>query len=94
MTVRVTYSAAGMEVDEVFSGATAEDVVSAMKRRVASEAGFAVRLMVGSMSPLGFAQEVVRRYNREKGRSLTIPSSCGEFLAIGDSEGILKFVER
>ena len=94
MRVRVTYSAPGMEVDEVFSGATAEDVVSTMKRRVASEAGFAARLLIGSMSPLGFAQEVVRRYSREKGRSLPIPSSCEEFLTTGESEGIVTFVER
>ena len=94
MKVKVRYDAPGMEVDETFSGATAEEVVSAMKRRVAAEAGFAVRLMVGSMSPLGFVQEVVRRYNRQKGRSLPIPSTCEQFLKLAEAEGIARVLEE
>src|SRR5688500_5738814 len=93
MKVRLTYSAPGMDVDEVFTGATAEDVALGMKRRGAAESGLAVRFMIGSMSALGFAQEVVRRFNKQKGKSLPIPSSCDEFLKTAESEGIVQFLE-
>ena len=93
MKVRVQYETEGISVNETFDGSTCDDVVRAMKKRVASEAGFAARIVINSMSTLGFAQEVVRRYNRQHNRSVKHPESCEEFLEAGEAEGILMTVD-
>lgn len=82
-----------MSVDEVFSGEDAESVVTAMKNAVAARQGFAVRLFVNSMSPLHFAQEVIRRYNEAMNKALPLPSSCDDFIHQGRSEGIATILE-
>jgi hypothetical protein len=93
MKVRVTYEAPGLRIDEIFIGPTCEVVLMAMKHRAASEAGFAARLVINGMSMMGFAQEVVRRYNRSAGKSLPIPETCQEFLRLAESEGIATILE-
>ena len=55
--------------------------------------GFAARLVINAMSPVAFVQEVVRRYNKQAGKSLPIPDSCEDFLRTGESEGILTILE-
>jgi hypothetical protein len=86
MKLRVRLEA--YQIDEVFRGNTAEEVVSAMKARVLRDLPFAQRLFVGAMSNLQFAQEAVSLYNREQKKSVPRPSSCEEFLALAEQEGI------
>jgi hypothetical protein len=80
-------------VDEIFSGQTPEEVVAAMQKAVAARVNFAIRLLVNAMSPLQFAQEVVKRYNDALGRNVPTPQSCAEFLRLGETEGIAQIVE-
>ena len=93
MKVRLRYDADGLTIDEVFSGHNSEEIVSAMKRQVSHQAGFAARLFIQTMSPLSFAQEVVRRYNRHANRDVIIPESCDHFIKSGEAEGILVILE-
>ena len=93
MKVRIKYEGQGLTVDETFTAPHCEAVVAAMKIRVASEAGFAARLIISGMSPLGFAQEVVWRYNRQTGRGLPLPASCEDFIRTAESEGIASVLE-
>ena len=93
MKVRITQTTPQMTVDEVFTGTTAEDVVRAMQKEVASRVNFALRLMVNALSPLQFAQEVVKRYNDATKKSVPIPRSCQEFIDVGIGEGIVTILE-
>ena len=93
MRVRVTYDAGATVVDEIFTGATAEEVVAAMQKEVASKMSFLVRAFVMGMSPTEFAQEVISRYNLAAKKSLTPPQNCDEFLEQGIAEGIATVVE-
>lgn len=94
MRVRIQYRTPEMAVDETFSGRDAEAVVAAMKQKVASELNFALRLVVNAMTPLAFAQEVVKRYNDALKKALPLPQSCAEFLKQGEAEGIVVVLER
>jgi hypothetical protein len=94
MKVRVNYSSKQMIVDEVFTGSDADEVVAAMKRAVAGKVNFAIRILVNSLSPLQFAQEVVRRYNEATGKTVPAPRSCEEFLEFGQTEGIASILEQ
>ena len=87
MKVRVNINQQGVEINEVFSGNTAEDIVHAMKSRVARELNFALRMVINGMSELSFAQEVVRRYNENARKNVPIPNSCEQFLQSAQSEG-------
>ena len=93
MKVRVKTVTPEGPIDEVFAGPTAEAVVAAMQKAVASRLGFAMRFFVNSMSPSSFAQEVVKRYNQETRKSIPIPKSCDEFLKLGEQEGIVTVLE-
>jgi len=94
MKVRVTYRTPDMAIDETFVGGDAETVVTAMKQKAASQMKFALRLVVNAMSPLAFAQEVVKRYNEATKKSVPRPQSCEEFLKQGEAEGIVTFLEK
>jgi hypothetical protein len=94
MKVRVVYQTPDIAVDDIFSGRDADAVVTAMKQAVAGRAGFALRLIINMMSPLAFAQEVVRRYNEATKRDVPWPKSCAEFLQLGEAEGIVKILEN
>jgi hypothetical protein len=87
MRVHVKIEQDQLKVNETFSGSSAEEVVSAMKSRIAKEVPFALRLALSAMGPLAFAQEVVRRYNDTKKKSLPLPASCSEFLMLAQQEG-------
>ena len=92
MKVRVRFSTPDLQIDQTFEGATADDVVTQMKSAVAGELGFAVKLMVNAMSPLQFAREVVSRYNETVRKSLPPPSTCQEFIELGQREGIAEIL--
>lgn len=93
MKVRVNYKSKQMSVDEVFTGETEEAVVAAMQKAVAAKVNFAVRLFVNTMSPLQFAQEVVKRYNEAADKEVPSPRSCKEFIELGQAEGIATVIE-
>jgi hypothetical protein len=88
MRVRIRFQQDKVNINEVFDGATAEEIVGKMKERVRKELPFALRLLVGGMSNLMFAQETVKRYNEAQKKSLPPPRSCEEFLKMAQAEGL------
>ena len=93
MRVRVQYNTPQVSVDEVFSGTSADEIVAAMQKAVASRLTFLMKPFVLGMSTTQFSQEVVRRYNEAAGRSVASPQSAQEFLTLGRAEGIVTFLE-
>lgn len=83
-----------MNVDEVFTGDTADAVVKAMQKAVAARLNFLMKPIALGMSPTQFTQEVVSRYNSGTGRSVTKPKSAEEFLTLGQAEGIVTFLDE
>ncbi len=69
-----------VHIDEIIQGADAEEIVARFKARMMPELSFAMRLAVGGMANLRFAQEVVKQYNVQDQGHLPMPSSCEEFL--------------
>ena len=68
MRIRVRYSTPDITLDEVFTGADADAVVSAMQSEAANRANFMVRMLVRSLTPLGFAQQRAWPYRWCTGR--------------------------
>jgi hypothetical protein len=93
MKIHVTTQEEGMKIDSDFEGATADEVVGAMKSKVAKEITLALRPFVNAMSPLAFAQEVTRRYNAKNKTSEPLPKSCAEFIEKGQQMGTITVVE-
>ena len=93
LTIRVTYSTKEISLDTTFSGITPDAVVAAMQKEAAGQVGFAMKLIVNSMSALQFAREVIKRYNEATGRSLPSPGSSLEFIRLGEREGIIKVIQ-
>jgi len=88
MRVHVKINQSNYNIDEVFEGASAEDVVGLMKARVAKELSFALRIAVNAMGNLTFAQEIIKRLNAAKNLKLPIPTTCAEFLEQAQQQGI------
>ena len=93
MKLHVKIEAGNIKVNEIVEGATAEAVVAAMQKRVASEAGFIVGAVVRKMTPLGFAQEATRRYNAAYKENLPIPQTCEAFVQTGIQKNFATLVE-
>jgi hypothetical protein len=93
LTVRAAFRAGDLSVDETFSGATPENVVAAIQTAVARRAPLAMRLAIGLLTPLRFAQMVVIRYGEASGRVFPPPSTCAEFIALAQSEGFAVVIE-
>jgi len=91
--VQVHINESGLVVNEVFTGTNADDIVGAMKARVAKEVNFALRIVINGMSNLSFAQEVVKRYNENKRKNLPLPTNCAEFLSSAQAEGFAKILD-
>ena len=92
MKVQVRFSTDDIEIDQVFEGSSAEEIVGQMKASVAGRLGFGLKLVVNSMSSLRFAQEVVGRYNESVGKHIPTPASCQEFIELGQKEGIAEIL--
>ena len=88
------FETGGIKVDEVITGATADDVVAAMQKRVAQELGFLKGAVVRAMSPLAFAQEVTRRYNAASGDAAPVPQTCEQFLRFGAQKRFATFLDE
>ena len=86
MKLHVKLDIAGKSVNEVLSGTNADDIVGQAKARVARELGWK-GLFLNAMTPLGFAQEAVRRINEAQKSRHAIPKSTEEFLALGRNLG-------
>jgi hypothetical protein len=93
MKVKMVVEMEGMKVDQVFEGATADEVVGKMKAAYGAVAPLAIRTFLNVMSPLAFAQEATRRYNAAKKTSEPVPKSCAEFVEGGQRMGIIEVVE-
>lgn len=91
MKVRVKLSIAGKDIDEIVTGRDAEDVLAQAQARVARELGWK-GLFVKAMSPLGFGQEAVRRYNAAHNSAYDIPQSADEFVQLGQDLGYLSLL--
>jgi len=89
MRLHVHFEAGDIRVDEIVEGDTAEAVTAKMQARVAQEVGFPMGLMIKNLSPLLFAQETIKKYNKTIAASTPtpIPQSCDEFLKIGIEKG-------
>ena len=90
MKATVEFRHLAMEINETFTGNDADEIVGAMKSRVAKNSPFALRLLIGGMSKAKFTQEVVTRYNDYANKTLTMPNSSEEFLELMQREGIAK----
>jgi hypothetical protein len=88
MTVRVTMEIADRKIDETVTGVDANDVLTKAKARVEDELGWK-GLFLKLISPLGFAQEAIRRYNEHEHTSYDVPQSAEEFLKLGTDLGYL-----
>lgn len=88
MTVRVQLPIAGRNIDETVTGKDAEDILAQAQARVARELGWK-GLFVKAMSPLGFGQEAVRRYNAAHNAAYDIPQSADEFVQLSQDLGYL-----
>ena len=93
MKLHVKFVSGGINVDEVVSGASAEEVVAAMQQRVAKEAGFLIGMGIRSMTPLKFAQEATRRYNQAANDDVPLPEDCDAFVRVGIEKGFATLVE-
>jgi hypothetical protein len=93
MKVNVNIKHDNMTINETFSGANAEAIVTAIKARVVKELPFALRLLAGGMSPLMFAQETVKRYNETMKTNVRRPNSCEDFLQLAQEEGLATIIE-
>jgi len=93
MRVRVTYRTPDMDIDEEFTGAGADEVVAAMQKAVAARAPLGLRLFVGALRPLSFAQVAVDRYNDAARTDIARPATCEEFLRAGEREGLLTVLD-
>ena len=93
MKIQVNITHANMTINETFNGKTAEEVVGAMKSRVAKELPFALRLAANAMGNLMFAQEVVKRYNDSEKKNLDLPKSCDEFITLAEEQGFATKLE-
>jgi hypothetical protein len=93
MRLHVTINQQGLSVDETFTGRDADEVVGSIRSRVARDLPFAMRLVVGSMSNLAFAREVVKRYNDAHKLNLASPTSCQEFITQAQAQGFATIVD-
>ena len=88
MKVRVQLTIADRKIDEVVTGNDAADVLAQAQARVARELGWK-GLFVKALSPLGFGQEAVRRYNAAHDTAYAVPQSADEFVQLGQDLGYL-----
>jgi hypothetical protein len=79
---------ADRKIDETVTGVDAGNILAEAKARVEQELGWK-GLFLKLMSPLGFAQEAIRRYNEHEHTSYAVPQSAEEFLKLGADLGYL-----
>ena len=88
MEVTVNFQHPAMAVNETFAGSDADAIVTAMRKRVAKDLPFAMRLIVNNMANVFFAREVVTKYNEYAKKNLPPPVTTEEFLEQMRQEGV------
>ncbi len=88
MTVRVQMEVAGRKIDEMLTGADADDVLTQAKAHVQKELGWK-GLFLAAMTPLGFAQKAVALYNGSHHTTYAPPQDAAEFLRLGQDLGYI-----
>jgi len=89
--VRVKAEIAGSSVDEVLDGSSAGDILAQAKNKVAAKLGWK-GLFLNAMSPMTFAQMIVRKYNEQYHAHYDIPNSPEEFVTLGVQLGYLSIL--
>jgi hypothetical protein len=87
MTVKIHIDRPELKVHETMTGATADEVVGRIKARVVPELPFILRPFVNAMDNLTFAQEIVKRYNKNENFNLPLPKTCRDFLNLAQALG-------
>jgi len=88
MNVRVTMNVAGRQIDQILSGANADEILASAKAHVAKELGWK-GLFLSAMTPLAFAQKAVELYNGAHQSNFPPPKDADEFLRLGQQLGYL-----
>ncbi|MGO8673565.1 MAG: hypothetical protein ACLQVD_19670 [Capsulimonadaceae bacterium] len=88
MKVHVAMQVMDHRIDEVVEGTDPEDILAQAKARVERELGWK-GLFLKIMSPLGFGQEVVRRYNNATASEYEIPQTPEDFLQLAEDLGYI-----
>jgi len=91
--VRVKLELGDRVIDETLSAANADDLLVAVKGRVERELGWK-GMFLKALSPIGFAQEAVRRLNGSLGTNYALPQTADEFLALGTDLGFVTPLEE
>ena len=92
MKVRVRFEMGDKKIDEVVAGASADDLLTQAKARVAKELGWK-GMFLNAMSPLQFAQTAVRLYNERFKADHPLPQSADEFFRFGEQTGNITVLE-
>jgi len=90
--IRVKFSIADRDVDEVVEGRDADSILALAKDRVAREVGWK-GLFLKALSPIQFAQLVATKYNEKFGTSYAIPACGDDFIKFGLSTGNVEVIE-
>ena len=92
MKVRVTFEMGDKKVDEVVDAASADDLLTQAKARVARELGWR-GMFLSAMTPLKFAQTAVGMYNERFKTAHPLPQTADEFLRFGEQTGNITVLE-
>ncbi len=93
MKVRVKLSIEGNNIDEVIDAPSAEALLVIARDRVAKSLGWK-GMIVKAMAPVTFAQEAVKLYNKEYGKSEPLPQSATDFVEFGKRTGNLTVIDE
>ena len=92
MKVQVKLELGGRTIHETVSGANAGEIVATVKGHVERELGWK-GIFLMAMSPVGFAQEAVRRLNASMNANYALPQTADDFIKLGIDLGIVTVVE-
>ncbi len=89
MKVRVTYKTGDIDLDDVFAGENAKEIVSSIQKTTASRSSN-MGYMIQGLTPEEFAWEAIKYVNNERGWDLPIPYNCDQFVDVGMKGGFIK----
>ncbi|MDO8588808.1 MAG: hypothetical protein Q7T82_17395 [Armatimonadota bacterium] len=93
MKLHVKFNISNLAVDEEIEGNGAADVTRKAKMAIAARLDFLSGTFVRSMPDLGFAREVVSRYNSATGSSCPPPAGVDEFIDWALAQKLASVVE-
>lgn len=93
MKLQIHFQTGDLKINELLEGANADDIVAAMQKRVATDAGFLVGAVVRNMTALQFAREATRRYNAALKDDAPLPNTCAEFVEMSIQKKFATVVE-